>query len=43
MKDRPVMAAMLESNWPSYFLCGRRWVNQNWEESVKNSKEHKTV
>ena len=25
------------------FLCGRQWVKENWEESVKSSKEHKTV
>ena len=43
MKDRPVMAAMLESNRPSYFLCGRRWVKENWEELVESSKEHKIV
>ena len=43
IKDRPVMAAMLESNRPAYFLCSRRSVKKNWEGSVKSSKDHKTV
>ena len=43
IKDRAVMAVMLESNRHSYFLCGRQWVKENWEESVKSSKEHKSV
>ena len=43
IKDRPVMKAMMESNRPSYFLCDRWWVKESWEESVKSSKEHKTV
>ena len=25
------------------FSFGRRWVKENWEQSVKSSKEHKTV
>ena len=32
IKDRQVIAPILESNRPSYFLCGRRWVKENWEE-----------